>query len=119
MKTTLFTVALLTAGLHALNLGSQAAVATTTLTFSNDDKISVIQDKDTKGEEKKEDKNEYQHDETIESAGCDATSGNAKPKTETGKDDNTLISAIGPMRSPMFGNANMGMMGAGSNPFMG
>jgi len=43
MKTTLFTVALLTAGLHALNLGSQATSAlSTTSTLSLTDDAVVV-----------------------------------------------------------------------------
>ena len=59
MKTTLFTVALLTAGLHALNLGSQATSAlstTSTLSLTDDVAVAttVAKGKDTKDEKKPE-----------------------------------------------------------------
>lgn len=118
MKTTLFTVALLTAGLHALNLGSQAATAlsTTTLSLIKDD-TTVVQALETV--EKKEEKiPEVVNAEAVLSveAGSNATNGGAKTEKPEG-----IIQAIGPMgmRPPgMFGNANMGMMGPGSNPYM-
>jgi len=77
MKTTLFTVALLTAGLHALNLGSQATSApSTTSTLSLTDDAVVVtkpdekKDKDPKDDKKpeKENKGEEKKELTVEEA---------------------------------------------------
>jgi hypothetical protein len=55
MKTTLFTVALLTAGLHALNLGSQATSAlSTTSTLSLTDDVVAVATTVAKGNDTKD-----------------------------------------------------------------
>ena len=124
MKTTLFTVALLTAGLHALNLGSQATSAlssTSTLSLTDDAVVVITKDekKDKDSDKKPDVENKGQEKkETVEDVlayGSSSTNGGTTTKTTDG-----TIQAIGPMGKPpgMFGNANMGMMGPGSNPFM-